>query len=118
MTTKSKYLLSCGGAGLINGLLGAGGGAVLAPLLIRWCGLPPKRAFATSVFLIFPLSAVSAVVYFAAGRVSLSLALPYLLGGFLGGLLSGPLLGRVPVAWLRRIFGGVLLVGGVRMLLP
>lgn len=117
MKLRSKYLISCAGAGLINGLLGAGGGAVLAPLLIRWCGLPEKRAFATSVFLIFPLSAVSAAVYFSTGRVSLALALPYLVGGFFGGLLSGPLLGRVPVLWLRRLFGGVLLVGGLRMLL-
>ena len=47
-------------------------------------------------------------------RPDLQAALPYLLGGFAGGLLSGKLYTRLPVTLLRRVFGAVLIFGGVR----
>ena len=44
-------------------------------------------------------------------------SLPYLLGGLAGGLLSGKLFGRMPVVWLHRLFGLLILYGGVRAVL-
>jgi uncharacterized membrane protein YfcA len=43
-------------------------------------------------------------------------ALPYLLGGLVGGFVGGRLMDKVPVIWLRRIFAAFLLYGGVRYL--
>ena len=104
-------------AGLVNGLLGAGGGMVAVSLLRR-AGLDPKRAHATSVAVILPLSALSAAVYWLAGRVALSDALPYLPWGMAGALLGSYLLRRIPSGLLRRLFGGLLLFAAVRLLLP
>jgi len=39
------------------------------------------------------------------------------LGGAVGGLLSGKLFQKVPLAWLRRAFGALILYGGVRAVL-
>ena len=39
-----------------------------------------KRAFATSVAVIFPLCAVSAVIYWLKGGLPIAQAVPYLLG--------------------------------------
>ena len=61
--SKTKCAVSGAAAGLINGLLGAGGGMVLVPLLVRWCGLEDKHAFATAISIILPLSIVSIVVF-------------------------------------------------------
>ena len=44
-------------------------------------------------------------------------ALPYLLGGTLGGWLGGRWFRKTRVDWLRRLFGALLLWGGVRCLL-
>ena len=66
---------------------------------------------------ILPLSLVSAGVYLWRGAVDLAAAWPYLLGGFAGGLLSGRVFTKVPVGWLRRGFGALLLYGGVRAVL-
>lgn len=114
MAEKTKYLLSGAVAGILNGLLGAGGGVLLVPLLLGWIGLPARRAFATSVFIILPISAVTAAVYLHSGSLDLPLAAPYLLGGLMGGLAAGKLFKRLPVLWLRRAFGVVLIIGGVR----
>ena len=45
------------------------------------------------------------------------LAWPYLLGGVAGGLLSGLFFKKVPVVWLRRGFGLLILYGGVKAVL-
>ena len=117
MKASHKFAVSGALAGLANGLFGAGGGLFLVPLLTRWAGLPQRRAFATSVGVILPLSLVSAAVYLFKGAMDLSAAWPYLLGGFLGGLASGRLFKKVPVIWLRRGFGLLMVYGGIKAVL-
>lgn len=114
---KLKYLVTGGLAGLANGLFGAGGGLFLVPLLSGWAKLPRRRAFAASVGIILPLSVVSAVIYWFRGGLDLSGAWGYLLGGALGGLVSGKVFRRVPVSWLRRGFGLLIVYGGIRAML-
>lgn len=103
-------------AGLLSGFLGTGGGLVVVPLLLGVGKLPPKRAFATSLFIMLPICAISAGAYLWRGQVQLGEALPYLLGGLLGGLLCGAIFSKCNALWLRRIFGALLLYGGVRSL--
>lgn len=111
-----KYAISGALAGAINGLLGAGGGILLVPLLHRFIGLEERPAFATSVFIILPITLVTAIVYYSTGRIDLHLAWPYLLGGFFGGILAGRLFKKMSVIWLKRLFGAVLIIGGARAL--
>ncbi len=102
-------------AGAVNGLLGTGGGMVLVPLLLSVHKLPAQKAFATSLAIILPLSAVTLLCQ--QQRLSLPDALPYLLGGTAGGLLAGKWLKQLPVHRLRRLFGGLLLLAGLRAVL-
>lgn len=100
--------------GAVNGLFGAGGGMVLVPLLVGWVHLPQRRAMATSVAIILPLCAVSLVVYLINGTVDWSAAWPYLIGGAIGGLLSGELFRKASATWLRRGFGALIIYSGIR----
>ena len=104
-------------AGAANGFFGSGGGLFLVPLFTRWLHMDQKKAFATSVAVIFPLSAVSLAVYFWKGGLDLGGALPYLLGGLAGGLLSGKLFDKVSITLLRRVLGLLILYGGIRAVL-
>ena len=112
--SKWKYLLAGGAAGLTNGLFGGGGGSVLVPLLTRCCDLEEKRAFATSVAVILPLCTLSAAIYLFRGGLDVMTALPYLLGGTMGGWAGGKWFKGVRVNWLRRGFGLLLIYSGVR----
>lgn len=117
MKISVKYAVTGALSGAANGFFGAGGGLFLVPLLISWCGMEQKHAFATSVAVIFPLCAVSAVIYRLKGGLPIAQAVPYLLGGAAGGVLAGKLFGRVKADWLRRAFGVLILYGGIRAVL-
>ena len=117
MKEKIKYLITGALAGAANGFFGSGGGLFLVPMFTKWLHLPPRKAFATSVAVIFPLSIVSIVVYFLRGSIDFLSALPYLLGGLAGGIISGRIFGKVSVTLLRRVFGLLILYGGIRAVL-
>ncbi len=117
MKNRGKYLITGMLGGLANGLFGSGGGLFLVPLLTSWTGLSQKKAFATSVAVILPLSLLSAAVYFWKGALDLWAALPYLIGGGIGGLISGKVFQKIPLTLLRRAFGILILYGGVRAVL-
>jgi uncharacterized membrane protein YfcA len=106
-----------GAAGLANGLFGGGGGMVFLPLMSRERALKRRQLFATCVGVIFPVCAVSAVVYFLRADISLLTALPYLLGGLAGGFLGGKLYGKVSTTLLKWVFAGFLFYAGVKYLL-
>ena len=103
--------------GAVNGLFGAGGGMVLLPLLVGWIRLPTRHAMATSVAAILPICVVSLVGYWRGGSVDLAAALPYVIGGAIGGFLSGKWFHKASAVWLRRGFGALILYSGIRMVL-
>ena len=117
MEQKGKLRLAGAAAGLVNGLFGGGGGMVMAPLLTGWCGLEQKRALATCVGVILPLCVLSAAIYVVRGGFDWLTALPYLIGGGIGGAVGGLLFRKVSNTALRRVFALFLLYGGVRYLL-
>lgn len=117
MKTPWKYAIIGAVAGIANGLFGAGGGLFLVPLLIGWIGMEEKKAFATSVAIILPLSIASYVMFCLKGGNVWQDALPYLIGGILGGLLSTKLFSKIPTVWLHRLFGLLILYGGVKAVL-
>ena len=43
-----------------------------------------------------------------------SASLPYLAGGFLGGIVMGTVFHKIPMPYVRRAFGALLIYGGVR----
>ena len=90
---------------------------VFIPLTSRIGTLPERQLFATCVAVIFPVCAVSAAIYCLRGSFALPDALPYLLGGAIGGFAGGRLYGRVPITWLRRLFALFLFYAGVKYLL-
>ena len=117
MSETLKYSLSGAAAGAANGLFGAGGGMVLVPLMTRWAGLEDKKAFATAISIIAPMCLVSVVVYCLRGNLEVMTALPYLIGGFFGGLAGGKLFRSVPAGFLHKALGILILYGGIRQFL-
>lgn len=117
MKQNWKYAVTGALAGAANGFFGSGGGLFLVPMFTKWLKMEQRKAFATSVAVILPLSAVSLIVYFFRGGMDVLFALPFLLGGLAGGFISGKVFGKVSVTLLRRIFGLLIIYGGIRAVL-
>ncbi len=111
-----KSALAGGAAGAVNGLLGAGGGMVLVPLLEKSGELEEQEVFPASVAIILPLCIVSLSVTGFRDNLPWKEALPYLLGSIPGGILAGNLGKKIPVKWLHKALGIIILWGGVRYL--
>ena len=102
--------------GIINGMLGTGGGTVAVPYLEKK-GFEPKKAHATAISIILPISVISAFFYAKSGAVELTPTLTLCLSGIAGGVVGAKLLGKIPRRWLLISFGISMLYMAVRMVI-
>lgn len=110
------YLIAGGCAGLVNGLFGAGGGMILIPLLTRLTDLEESKLFSSSIAIIAPICIVSLAILSQTAPLPWAEAMPYLAGSVAGGFLAAKLGRRIPVKWLHRVLGVLILWGGIRYL--
>ena len=111
-----KAIFSGIAVGVVNGLMGAGGGMLAVPLLKK-TGLDQRKAQANAIAVILPISVVSAVMYLMRGSVQISDAPPFIPGGIIGTILGTFLLSKLPTKWLKKIFAIFMLWAGVRLLM-
>lgn len=105
-----------GGAGLMSGLLGIGGGVLKVPVMNLAMGIPIKVCTATSNFMIGVTAAASAAVYFMRGDVRPFVAAPVAIGVLVGARSGARLLRRLHGDAIRYAFVAVLAVTAVEML--
>lgn len=108
-------ILAGASAGAVNGLFGGGGGMVLVPLLTHRTTLEESEVFPASVAIILPICIVSLLLTPDLGN-TFHKAVPYLLGSAFGGIFAGIFGKKIPVLWLHRGLGIMLLWGGFRYL--
>jgi len=114
---KNKWFIPTGLlVGLANGLFGAGGGTILVPALERFKPLETRKAHATALAVILPLSIISALIYVWGVEVDWPAVGLVSAGGVVGGIIGARLLSKISAGWLNMLFGLFLAVGAVRML--
>ena len=101
-------------AGAVTGLLGAGGGMILVPALTLLTDLQEDEIFPASVAIILPICIIS--ILMLGYLPPWNDALPYLVGSVFGGIFAGIFAGKIPVVWLHRSLGALILWGGIRYL--
>ena len=103
-------------AGIINGLFGGGGGMIIVPALTLLLKRNQKRAQATAIMLILPLSLISGLFYASFGSYNLRVGIPVIIGVTVGGAIGALLLSKISSKWLSIIFTVVMAAAGVKML--
>ena len=103
-------------AGVINGLFGAGGGMVLVPMLNRFTDLDENEIFPASIAIILPMCFITLFISSFRAPIPWNTSLPYLFGSIIGGIISGFIGPKIPVLWLHRVLGILILYGGWRYL--
>ncbi len=106
-------------AGLLNGLLGAGGGIILvrgAEKILPRQYREGRDVFANALCVMLPLSAVSALAYVMRGSIHGLDFAPFILPAVLGGIGGAMLLAVIDTRLLRLIFSALVVWSGISML--
>ena len=102
--------------GILSGLVGIAGGAVLVPILLYGFKMNQHTAQGTTLAVLLPPTGLLAFLkYYKAGNADLKIGLLIALGLFLGGYFGGAWAQKVPDLVLRRIFAVVLAATAVKM---
>lgn len=105
------------GSGLLAGLLGIGGGALTVFGLVSLAAFSQHHAHATSLATIPVVALAGATVFGIHGNVDVRFGALLVVGSFAGALLGARVMARMSELWLRRSFGILMLLVGVRLLL-
>ncbi len=103
--------------GVINGFFGGGGGMIVVPLLNKVFGLEQKKAQATALFVILPISLVSTIVYMCFNSIDFASGWPVIAGIIGGGIIGATMLNKLNNKAIKGIFIFFMLLGGVGMLI-
>jgi hypothetical protein len=106
------------GAGLLNALVGIGGGILIVPGLVIVRKLNPRVAVATSLGSVLILSAFALVVHLASAPFSLSAwgGVLLLLSGAAGSQAGSVLLSRIGTRWILLGFAGLMILSALDLL--
>lgn len=104
-------------SGITSGLFGVGGGVVMVPAMVYLMKLDTKVAVGTSLAVIVPTAVMGVWKHQNLGNLNWSVALSLMPTALVGGYLGARLTELVSSADLKRIFGGFIVLVGLRLLL-
>ena len=90
---------------------------LVVPAVNRCLGAEEKRAHATAIAVMMPLSLISTIALTVKGVRDFSLGVPVALGATLGGVIGALLLKRIPKLLLSVLFYGVMIYAGIKFIL-
>lgn len=101
--------------GVVNIMLGAGGGMLTVPFYKK-IGLSQKQAQINAVATILPITIVSAFIYLKNGDVKISDSYVYLLPGLIGSIAGTFVIKRISNKVLSIVFSFFMIWAGMRLL--
>ena len=105
------------GIGFIAGMLGAGGGFILMPVLIFVLGIPTTIAIGTDLFQIIITGSVGSFAYALSDRVDPTMAVLMLAAASIGSQLGASATRRIEPSRIRFLYGLLILTGAVAVAL-
>jgi len=105
------------GAGVLSGMLGIGGGVIQVPMMNLVMKMPVKAAAGTSAFMVGMTAVATATVFYSEGKIDPQVAVPAMLGVFLGASAGSTLTKRLPTDRLIVLFFVILTYLGASMIL-
>jgi len=104
-------------AGILAGMFGIGGGAIMVPAMMLLVGFSTKMATGTSLAaLLLPFGLFGVLEYYRNGQVNVTAALLLVAGLFIGTFFGAKLTLALPDLVVKRAFGVFLLVIALRYL--
>lgn len=120
MDTQQLVLLCLTGilAGFIAGGMGVGGGIIIVPAMVFFFGMTQHEAQGTSLAVLLPpISLLAVLKYHREGYINYKFALVLAIAFFLGSYLGGLFAVQLPARTLKKLFGVLMLIAGMKMIL-
>ena len=113
-STLGYFVLGCF-AGVLSGLFGIGGGAIIIPSLTAFFHYSPKRAAGTSLMVLLPpVGLLGAWVYYSQGNLPIDKAWPVVIGLLLGTIIGANLSVKLSENLVKKMFGVFLLLIAIK----
>jgi len=115
--TQVFYIILGVAAGILGGMFGIGGGAIIVPTLVLIFGLTQHQAQGTTLaILVPPIGLLAALRYYQSGNVKLSIAAFVCIGFFIGGLIGANIVHNFSDPLLKKLFGVFFLLISLQMI--
>lgn len=104
-------------AGLFSGIIasmGMGGGAVLLIYLNLFANIPQLTAQGINLIFFIPTAVLALIVYIKAKQIKFKKILPIVVLGLVGAIIGLYLTNIINPQWLNKIFGGLLVIIGIK----
>lgn len=96
--------------------IGVGGGTLLILWLTLIMNVPHNTARSINLLFFLPTAVISSFFRWKQGTLELSSVLPAIIGGCISAAIFSVLSQRIDISVLKKLFGGLLLIAGVREL--
>ena len=104
-------------AGILAGAFGAmglGGGSVLMLYLTVICGEEQLKAQGINLMFFIPIALLAVIIFIVKKQISYKRLLPIIIGGVFGVVAGWYLSGVLGSEYISKIFGGLLVILGIR----
>jgi uncharacterized membrane protein YfcA len=112
-----RSLLTGGIVGTLSGMVGAGGGFVLIPVMVSFLGIPLKVTIGTSLGIVLIGALMGSIGKLVSLQVDFGLAVPLIIGSLLFARFGAKLSNVLPARVLRYILIGVVVLSGIQVLI-
>jgi uncharacterized membrane protein YfcA len=115
---RSAYGSAIGAfAGFMGGLLGLGGGFIIAPFLM-WMGYKTKEAAATTAFVVTVSSFSGYFGHMAGGHINWAITIPVIIAVIIGSQLgAGYMSNKAKPKWVKQVYAIVLIAIAIKLIL-
>lgn len=104
-------------AGILSGMFGIGGGIIIVPALVYFCGFSQLKAQGTSLAILLPPVGIAAFTYYyKRGQVDLKAGILICIFVVIGSLFGAKIANNIPISILKKSFGVLMILVSLKMI--
>ncbi len=117
MTSTVIFILVGLVAGVLSGMFGIGGGIVIVPALMYFCGFSQLKAQGTSLAVLLPPVGIFAFIqYYKKGQVNIHAGVFIVIFLVIGSIFGAKLAQNLPSAVMKKGFGVLMILISLKMI--
>lgn len=104
-------------AGILSGMFGIGGGIIIVPALMYFCGFDQLKAQGTSLAIMLPpVGILGFLTYYKRGAVDIKAGILICIFLLVGSLFGARIANNIPISILKKAFGVLMILISLKMI--